>query len=79
MPLFRLTGMHRSLDMACSEDQCLVRVDYAAQNFAILRHITMNPLRQDRTAKGGLKIRPMLAYASGKYLAQVAGWRDLGV
>ena len=52
---------------------------HAAQNFAILRRIVMNLLRQDRTAKGGLKIRRMLACANDKYLAQLLGWRDLSV
>lgn len=72
-------GMHWSLDMAFGEDQCRVRVDHTAQNFTILRRITMNLLRQDRTAKGGLKIRRMLAWANDKYLAQLLGWRNLGV
>ena len=69
----------RALDVAFGEDQCRVRVDHAAQNFAILRRIVMNLLRQDRTAKGGLKIRRMLACANDKYLAQLLGWRDLSV
>ncbi|MET3449652.1 hypothetical protein ABIC76_005027 [Ralstonia sp. 1138] len=43
-------GMHWTLDMAFSEDQCRVRVDNAAQNFAVLRRIAMNLLRQDRTS-----------------------------
>ncbi|MCX4159747.1 MULTISPECIES: ISAs1 family transposase [Paraburkholderia] len=72
-------GMHWSIDMTFGEDQCRVRVDHAAQNFAILRRITMNLLRQDRTAKGGLKIRRMLVCANDKYLAQLLGWRDVGV
>ncbi|MBB5447998.1 putative transposase YbfD/YdcC [Paraburkholderia sp. WSM4177] len=41
-------GMHWCLDMAFGEDQCRVRVDDAAQNFAILRRIALNLLRQDR-------------------------------
>jgi predicted transposase YbfD/YdcC len=67
-------GLHWSLDMAFGEDQCRVRVDNAAQNFAILRRITMNLLRQDRTTKAGLKNRRMLACANERYLAQLLGW-----
>jgi predicted transposase YbfD/YdcC len=72
-------GMHWSFDMAFGEDQCRVRVDHAAQNFAILRRITINLLRRDQTAKGGLTIRRMLACANDKYIAQLPGWRNLGV
>ena len=43
-------GMHWTLDMAFGEDQWRVRVDNAAQNFAVLRRIAMNLLRQDRTS-----------------------------
>lgn len=71
--------MHWSLDMAFREDQCQVRVDNAAQTFAILGRIVMNLLRQDRTNRGGLKIRRMLARANDKYLAQLLGRRDLRV
>jgi predicted transposase YbfD/YdcC len=69
-------GMHWTLDMAFSEDQCRVRVNNAAQNFAILRRIVMNLLRQDRTTKAGLKIRRMLACANDQYLAQLLGWQE---
>jgi predicted transposase YbfD/YdcC len=67
-------GMHWTLDMAFREDECRVRVDNAAQNFAILRRIVMNLLRQDRTTKAGLKNRRMLACANDRYLAQLLGW-----
>ena len=69
-------GMHWTLDMAFGEDQCRVRVDNAAQNFAILRRIVMNLLRQDRTTKAGLKNRRMLACATDRYLAQLLGWQE---
>jgi predicted transposase YbfD/YdcC len=51
-----------------SEDQCRARVNNAAQNFAILRRIALNLLRQDRTTKAGLKNRRMLACADERYL-----------
>jgi two-component system capsular synthesis sensor histidine kinase RcsC len=41
---------------------------------AILRRITMNLLRQDRTSKAGLKNRRMLVCASDRYLAHLLGW-----
>ncbi|RQZ17092.1 ISAs1 family transposase [Burkholderia sp. Bp9031] len=61
-------GMHWALDMAFGEDQCRVRVNNAAQNFAVLRRIALNLLRQDRTTKAGLKNRRMLACANDRYL-----------
>jgi hypothetical protein len=67
--------MHWSLDVSFGEDHCRVRVNNAAQNFAILRRIVMNLLRQDKAAKGGLKIRRMLACANDRYLAQLLGWQ----
>jgi predicted transposase YbfD/YdcC len=67
-------SMHWVLDMAFGEDPCRVRVDNAAQNFAILRRIAMNLLRQDKTSKVGLKNRRLKACASDRYLAQLLGW-----
>ncbi|WP_243751179.1 ISAs1 family transposase [Paraburkholderia sp. BL10I2N1] len=67
-------GMHWCLDMAFGEDQCRVRVDNAAQNFAILRRIALNLLPQDRSTKAGLKIRRLKACASDFYRAQILGW-----
>ncbi|VVE54730.1 ISAs1 family transposase [Pandoraea sputorum] len=68
-------GMHWSLDMAFAEDQCRVWVANAAQNFAILRRIVMNLLRQDTTYKTGLKNRHILACTNDDYLAKLLGWR----
>jgi predicted transposase YbfD/YdcC len=70
-------SMHWVLDVAFGEDQCRVRVDNAAQNFAILRRIVLNLLRQDRKAKVGLKIRRLKACMNDCYLAQLLGWQDL--
>ena len=51
-------------------------VENAAQNFAILRRITLHLLRQDRSSKVGIKIRPMKACSSERYLAQLLGWPE---
>lgn len=69
-------GMHWCLDVAFGEDQCRVRIDNAAQNFAVLRRISMNLLRQDRTSKVGLKTRRLKACANDNYLARILGWPD---
>ncbi|MFL9998920.1 ISAs1 family transposase [Paraburkholderia sediminicola] len=48
---------HWVLDVAFGEDQCRVRVDNAAQNFAILRRIALNLLKRDTQRHDGLYIR----------------------
>ncbi|WP_254608236.1 ISAs1 family transposase [Burkholderia lata] len=67
-------SMHWVLDVAFGEDQCRVRLEHAAQNFAILRRITMNLLRKDTQTKAGLKIRWLKAATSDNYRAQLLGW-----
>lgn len=58
-------SVHWVLDVAFREDECRVREGHSAQNFAIIRHIALNLLRQERTATIGIK---------GKRLK--AGWDD---
>lgn len=67
-------SMHWVFDVAFGEDQCRVRVEHAAQNFAILRRITMNLMRKDLQTETGLKIRRLKAAASDNYRAQLLGW-----
>nr|WP_321808876.1 ISAs1 family transposase [Burkholderia sp. BCC1993] len=64
-------SMHWVLDMAFGEDQCRVRVNNAAQNFAILRRICLNLLKADTTTKAGIKNRRLKAGASDGYRAAV--------
>ncbi|MGF6604951.1 hypothetical protein P3T23_009707 [Paraburkholderia sp. GAS448] len=65
---------HACLDVAFGEDKGRVRVDNAAQNFATLRRIALNLLRQDRSTKAGLKIRRLKACTSDSRRAQILGW-----
>ncbi|MGU7780707.1 ISAs1 family transposase [Burkholderia sp. PU8-34] len=64
-------SMHWVLDMTFSEDQCRVRVNNAAQNFAILRRIFRNLLKADTTTKAGIKNRRLKAGASDSYRTAV--------
>jgi hypothetical protein len=47
--------LHWSLDAALGEDQCRIRAGHAAENMAMLRHITLNLLKADKTRKRGIK------------------------
>ena len=64
-------GLHWVLDMAFREDECRVRKDHAPENLATLRHLALNLLRQERSAKVGVKARRMKAGWDLRYLEKV--------
>jgi len=63
--------LHWVLDIAFREDDCRVRKGYGAQNFAVLRHIALNLLRQEKTAKGGVKSKRLQAAWNDAYLLRI--------
>ena len=64
-------NVHWCLDVAFSEDDCRVRMENAAENFAILRRLALNLLRQDNTCKAGLKARRLRAGWNSDYLLKI--------
>jgi predicted transposase YbfD/YdcC len=60
--------LHWVLDIAFREDDSRVRAGHGAQNFAVLRHIALNLLRQDRTTRAGIKARRLKAGWDDAYL-----------
>jgi predicted transposase YbfD/YdcC len=48
-------SLHWCLDVCFAEDACRIRIGYAAENMAILRHIALNVLKRDTTKKRGIK------------------------
>jgi predicted transposase YbfD/YdcC len=64
-------GLHWVLDIAFREDESRVRKDHSAQNFAVLRHIALNLLKQERTAKCGIKTKRLKAGWDHDYLLKL--------
>lgn len=64
-------SLHWVLDIAFREDDSRVRKDNAPQNFAVLRHITLNLLKQDKSAKCGIKSKRLLAGWDEAYLLKL--------
>lgn len=78
--------LHWVLDVAFREDECrirkeqvsdlksetpLLRSGYAPENMALFRHIALNLLVQDKTAKGGVKAKRLKAGWDNTYLLQL--------
>jgi hypothetical protein len=61
------------LDVVFHEDHSRVRQGEAPQNFAVLRHIALNLLKQEQTAKVGVKAKRLKAALSEAYLLKVLG------
>ena len=64
-------SLHWVLDVGFREDDSRVRSGNAAQNFAVLRYIALNLLKQEKTAKCGVKARRKKAGWDEKYLLKV--------
>ena len=64
-------GLHWKLDIAFREDDSRVRKGNGAQNFAIVRHIALNLLNQEKTAKCGIQAKRLKAGWDEKYLLKV--------
>lgn len=63
--------LHWVLDLAFREDESRVRVGHAAENFAVLRHLALNLLRQERSLKVGVKAKRLRCAWDHAYLVKV--------
>jgi predicted transposase YbfD/YdcC len=64
-------NLHWVLDVAFHEDLSRVRSGYAAENFAALRHIALNLLQHETSAKCGIKAKRLKAGWNEGYLLKV--------
>ena len=64
-------SLHWVLDIAFDEDHQRVRKDNGPANFAVLRHIALNLLKQERTVKAGIKAKRLKAGWDEPYLLKV--------
>ncbi|MFQ3616292.1 MAG: transposase family protein [Cyanobacteriota bacterium] len=59
------------LDVAFNEDASCIRKDHAPESLALIRHVALNLLRQDTSAKGGIKARRLKAGWDNAYLSRI--------
>jgi predicted transposase YbfD/YdcC len=60
--------LHWVLDVAFDEDHNRARKDFAPQNLTVIRHIALNMLRHEPTAKGGIQAKRLQAAWDEDYL-----------
>lgn len=63
--------LHWVLDVAFTEDDCRIRKDNAPENLAIIRHIALNLLNQEKHLKKGVKRKRNLAGWDNEYLMEI--------
>lgn len=63
--------LHWVLDIAFREDESRVRKDHSSENLAVLRHVALNLLKQEKTAKGGIHAKRLQAGWNNDYLLAI--------
>lgn len=64
-------SLHWVLDVAFREDECRKRKDHSAENFAALRRLTLNLLKQEKTCKRSIAGKRLLAGWDTSYMEKV--------
>jgi len=64
-------SVHWVLDVAFREDESRIRKGFAPANFAVLRHIALNMLRQDTHCRRGIPTKRLKAGWDEAYLTHL--------
>jgi predicted transposase YbfD/YdcC len=64
-------SVHWVLDVAFREDESRVRKGHSPENLSVVRHMALNLLRQEKTAKVGFKNKRLMAGWDNDYLCKV--------
>jgi len=66
-------NLHWSLDVAFDEDHNRTRKGHSAANLAVMRHIALNLIKNEKTSKVGVKVKRKKAGWDNTYLLRVIG------
>ncbi len=66
-------NLHWVLDLAFDEDSNRTRKGYSASNLAVIRHMALNLIKAEETAKVGVKTKRMMAGWDNDYLLKILG------
>lgn len=69
-------SLHWVLDVVFREDECRIRKGHAAENFAVLRHIALNLVRQEKSIRRGVKGKRLKAGWDNDYLGKILSGRE---
>jgi len=64
-------SLHWVLDVVMREDECRIRKDHSAENMAVVRHIAVNLLKNEKTLKVGTQAKRLRAACDNDYLGKV--------